>query len=190
MKRPIVIPSPFAFLPRTALSAAKRLRINFARNRALQADNLRGSLSLTAPRNDRLKGFSSSPLSLMRRLMPLALVATLITSGSLARAQSSKAPKADETPAGNAENGKKLFAKYGCYECHGREAQGGGYNGPRLAPDPIPFSVLQSYVRHPQGEMPPFTEKVVSDKDLADIYAFLRSQPEPPPVKSIPILNH
>ncbi|HXA78840.1 MAG TPA: cytochrome c [Candidatus Acidoferrales bacterium] len=94
------------------------------------------------------------------------------------------------TPAGNAENGKKLFAKYGCYECHGREAQGGGLSGPRLAPDPVPFAIVQSYVRHPRGEMPPFTDKVVSDKELADIYAFLRSEPKPPAVSTIPILNH
>jgi mono/diheme cytochrome c family protein len=98
--------------------------------------------------------------------------------------------KADETPAGNAENGKKLFAKFGCYECHGREAQGGGLNGPRLAPDPAPFLALQSYVRRPQGEMPPYTDKVLSDKDLADMYAFLRSKPQPPAVKAIPILKH
>ena len=91
---------------------------------------------------------------------------------------------------GNAENGKKLFVKYGCYECHGREAQGGGISGPRLAPNPDPLSVILTYVRHPLGEMPPFTEKVVSDKELADIYAFLKSQPQPPPVNSIPILKH
>lgn len=28
-------------------------------------------------------------------------------------------------PAGNAANGRKLFENYGCYQCHGREAQGG-----------------------------------------------------------------
>jgi mono/diheme cytochrome c family protein len=126
-----------------------------------------------------------------RCLVSLAVAALMLAAGTVAQAKSAaQASKSDETPAGNAENGKKLFAKYGCYECHGREAQGGGYNGPRLAPDPVPFSVVESYVRHPTGEMPPYTDKVVSDKDLADIYAFLRSEPEPPPVKSIPILNH
>src|SRR5690242_9706154 len=112
---------------------------------------------------------------------PLALAVALVIAGSyaaaLATAQSSNT---DQTPAGNAENGKKLFARFGCYECHGREAQGGGLNGPRLAPNPVPLSVLQSYVRQPQGEMPPYTDKVVSDKDLADIYAFLQFQSQPP----------
>jgi mono/diheme cytochrome c family protein len=152
-----------------------------------------GNASHTARRpEERSWGLCRASLSrAARSLISFGAVLALMAAGSLARAQSAAhAAKADETPAGNAENGKKLFAKYGCYECHGREAQGGGYNGPRLAPDPVPFSVLQSYIRHPQGEMPPYTEKVVSDKDLADMYAFLRSQSEPPAVKSIPILNH
>jgi cytochrome c1 len=37
--------------------------------------------------------------------------------------------------------------------------------------------------------MPPYTAKVVSDKDLADIYAFLKSVKEPAPVDSIPLLK-
>jgi mono/diheme cytochrome c family protein len=124
-------------------------------------------------------------------LIPLFIAAALIFSGSRTLAQSqTPATKAAEAPSGNAGNGKKLFAKFGCYECHGREAQGGGLNGPRLAPDPLPLSVIRIYIRHPMGEMPPYTEKVVSEKDLDDIYAFLASQPQPPPVKSIPILNH
>jgi hypothetical protein len=39
------------------------------------------------------------------------------------------------------------------------------------------------------GEMPPYTAKVVSDQDLADIYAFLQSLPRPPDPKSIRLLN-
>jgi mono/diheme cytochrome c family protein len=44
-------------------------------------------------------------------------------------------------------------------------------------------------VRQPTGEMPPYTKKVVTDQELADIYAYLQSIPQPPPAKSIPILN-
>ena len=97
--------------------------------------------------------------------------------------------KSSAEPAGNAENGKRLFTKYGCYECHGRQAQGSTMAGPRIGPDPVPLSVMLTYVRKPTGEMPPYTDKVVSDKDLADIHAFLESLPHPPPVKSIPLLN-
>jgi ubiquinol-cytochrome c reductase cytochrome c subunit len=89
----------------------------------------------------------------------------------------------------DAANGRKLFANYGCYQCHGREAQGGLGTGPRLGPKPIAFAALQRYVRQPSGQMPPYTAKVVSDRDLADIYAFLQAVKQPPPVKDIPLLN-
>ena len=35
----------------------------------------------------------------------------------------------------------------------------------------------------------PYTKRVVTDQELADIYAYLQSIPQPPPAKSIPILN-
>src|SRR6187401_1611115 len=91
-------------------------------------------------------------------------------------------------PAGNAANGRKLFVSFGCYQCHGYEAQGGSA-GPRLAPRPIAYAQLMKYVRHPTGEMPPFTEKIVKDSELTDIYAFLRAQPAPPDVDKIPLLK-
>ena len=95
--------------------------------------------------------------------------------------------KPSAAPAGNAENGKRLFVKNGCYQCHGREGQGSIVTGPRIAPDPVPFDVLSGYVRKPTGEMPPYTAKVVSDQELADIYAFLQSRPHPPAAKDTPI---
>ena len=93
-------------------------------------------------------------------------------------------------PPGDAQHGRKLFETYGCYQCHGREAQGGLGTGPRLAPKPIAFAAVQKYIRGPAGQMPPYTAKVVNDKDLADIYAFLQSVAAPPPAKSIPLLNN
>ena len=99
-----------------------------------------------------------------------------------------QAPKGS-APAGNAQKGRKLFADYGCYQCHGREAQGGLGTGPRLGPKPIAFSAVQRYVRQPTGQMPPYTAKVVSDGDLTDIYAFLESVKQPPAVKDIPLLS-
>ncbi|HEY7390316.1 MAG TPA: cytochrome c [Bryobacteraceae bacterium] len=93
-------------------------------------------------------------------------------------------------PSGNAQKGKQLFQSYGCYQCHGREAQGEAGTGPRLAPKPIPFAALSKYVRQPTGQMPPYTNRVVSDADLANIYAFLSAQPAPPQAKSIPLLNY
>ena len=112
----------------------------------------------------------------MRLLLLLAIV-------SLANAQSS-------APAGNAQKGKQIFQADGCYQCHGREAQGGAGTGPRLGPRPIAFENFSRYVRHPTGQMPPYTAKVVSDQDLADIYAFLQSQPQPPAAKDVPLLGN
>src|SRR5438874_912921 len=100
---------------------------------------------------------------------------------------STLAAQTKTTPSGNAENGKKLFTSYGCYQCHGREGQGGAA-GPRLAPRPVPLVALTAYVRHPSGAMPPYTPKVASDSDLADIHAFLGTIKAPPPLQSIPLL--
>jgi mono/diheme cytochrome c family protein len=92
-------------------------------------------------------------------------------------------------PAGNAESGKKLFLSVGCYECHNREGQGGAGTGPRLAPNLLPFSAFIHQLRQPASQMPPYTEKVLSEAQVADIYAFLQSIPKPPAVSSIPLLQ-
>src|SRR3954462_138311 len=92
-------------------------------------------------------------------------------------------------PAGDAKNGRKLFAADGCYQCHGYEAQGAAPTGPRLGPRPIAFAQVSKYVRTPTGQMPPYTARSAPDKDLADIYAFLQSLPAPPSVESIPALR-
>jgi mono/diheme cytochrome c family protein len=93
------------------------------------------------------------------------------------------------TPAGDAKNGRKLFAADGCYQCHGYEAQGASPTGPRLGPRPIAFAAFSKYVRQPTGQMPPYTSKVVTDAALADIYAFLQSLPAPPAPDTIPLLK-
>lgn len=94
----------------------------------------------------------------------------------------------EAAPTGNVEKGKQLYAAYGCYECHGYQGQG-SVQGARLAPNPIPLTAFTAYVRSPSGEMPPYTQKVISDQDLADIHAFLKSLPQPPNVKNIPLLH-
>jgi mono/diheme cytochrome c family protein len=89
----------------------------------------------------------------------------------------------------SAQNGRKLFDRFGCYECHQHEGEGAAATGPRLGPHPIPYANFTRYVRQPTGQMPPYTAKVVKDSELADIYAFLQSLPDPRPVKDIPLLN-
>ena len=97
------------------------------------------------------------------------------------------APQPSPAPAGNAEAGKKLFVSYGCYQCHGYEAQGSSATGPRLGPRPIAFAAFSRYVRQPTGQMPPYTAKVVSDADLTNIYAFVSSRLAP--AVNIPLLK-
>jgi len=116
-------------------------------------------------------------------------VATVVIQNHAEAQTKANDTKPSELLNGSAENGKRLFQKDGCYECHGRAAQGGGYNGPRLAPNPPPLIFVLAYVRKPIGDMPPYTERVISDKELTDIYAFLKSISQPPDPKTIPALN-
>ena len=103
-------------------------------------------------------------------------------------ASARQAPAAAAAPAGNAANGKTLYAKIGCYQCHSEEGQG-GTQGPRLGPRPISFPAFLRYVRTPTGEMPPYKAKVMSDRDVADVYAFLQALPAPPPLSTLPLLQ-
>ncbi len=95
---------------------------------------------------------------------------------------------AQSAPAGNADHGKQLFAKDGCYQCHGYVGQGGNA-GPRLAPSPIAYEAFSKQLREPVHDMPPYGDKILSDKDAADIYAYLGTIPKPPAVKDISLLN-
>jgi len=93
--------------------------------------------------------------------------------------------------AASAEHGKTVFFQKGCWQCHGTMGQGSimTSGGKRLAPSPLPWETFSSFVRSTNRAMPPFSEKVLSDSDLADIYAYLQSIPKPPEANSIPLLN-
>jgi ubiquinol-cytochrome c reductase cytochrome c subunit len=118
--------------------------------------------------------------------MRTSFLAMLILAAPSLLAQT--AVQQSEPPPGDAGNGKKLYETRGCYQCHNYAANGGGA-GPRLAPRPIPYAAFSTYVREPKGQMPPYTEKVLTDREIVDIYAFLRSIPDPPAVDTIPILR-
>ena len=98
------------------------------------------------------------------------------------------APSTAESAPGNAENGKKLFESYGCYQCHGHQGAGAA-TAPRIAATALTLAAVMRYVRAPTGQMPPYTSKVVSDQDLADIYAYLKTFPLPKPAADILLLN-
>jgi len=97
-------------------------------------------------------------------------------------------PAGSVGPGGNVENGKKLFTANTCYYCHGTVGQG-GVAGARVAQVARNAQGFIRYVRRPTGAMPAYTEKVISDQQLTDIYAYLRSLPPAKAVKDIPLLT-
>jgi mono/diheme cytochrome c family protein len=150
----------------------------------------------TGMHHTRAFGALRSFLALMTLVILAALVVVSARSAAVAQARpeagaqsTSAAQKADNAPTGNAKNGKAIYTTAGCYECHGREAQGGAGTGPKLGPAPIPLQAFVFQVRSPRDQMPPYTSKVLSDAELADIYAFVQAAPQPPKVDSIPLLK-
>lgn len=97
------------------------------------------------------------------------------------------APAQGSVPAGKVENGGVLYKKIGCYQCHANEAQG-GLSGPRIGPNLVPYARFSQYIRNPTGEMPPYTTKVLSNQEIADIYAWVNARPKPPAVDTLPQL--
>jgi len=97
-------------------------------------------------------------------------------------------PLMAQSSSGDATNGKKLFLRDGCYECHGYAGQGGAA-GARIAAIGLNAPGLIRYVRAPAGQMPAYTDKVISDQELTDVWAYLQSLPKAKPVKDIPLLN-
>ena len=89
--------------------------------------------------------------------------------------------------AASAEKGRIAFVKNGCWQCHGYEGQGGSA-GLKLARTQLPLEAVEAFVRNTNGAMPPFSEKILSKEDLADIYAFISAQPVPADPKTIPLL--
>jgi len=124
-----------------------------------------------------------------RRAVTALLVATALLCAltSVARAQASKSTRP------SAANGKAVFMRVGCYTCHGTVGQGGA--GARLAPNTMPLPAMQVWVRGgtpgwsiARG-MPAFPTTVISDRELADVQAYLASLPPPPKPDDIALLR-
>ncbi len=99
-----------------------------------------------------------------RRLLALVAVVPLVAA-TLATAAPASADR-------------ELFVRYGCYQCHGYEGQGG--EALRIAPSPYPFEAFAAKVRKPANEMPAYAPEVLSDADLQALYRYVRAIPEPP----------
>ncbi len=98
--------------------------------------------------------------------------------------QTTQAP----APTGNANSGKALYTKHTCYFCHGTEGQGGAA-GARVAGVGGNAQGFIRYVRRPSGQMPAYSEKILSDQELTDIFAYVRSLPAAKAVKDVPLLD-
>ena len=143
--------------------------------------------ALTASLGPRLRGdermeFPSILSGSVSRAAALA-VAAFILSGAGSRAQ--------DAPPGNVANGRSVYLKVNCFQCHGRAGQGGAMNypAPPLAETSMPFEGFKMVVRESMRDMPAYNEAVLADKDLVDIYPFLQTLPGRRPAKDIAILS-
>jgi ubiquinol-cytochrome c reductase cytochrome c subunit len=120
-----------------------------------------------------------------------ALAAVTLSAHGVSAQTPAAAPAAAPAPPppGDAVRGKAAFMSFGCYQCHGTVGQGNFGAGARIAPKPPPWATVSSYVRRPRGDMPSFSEKILPDKTLADIYAYLLTIPAGKPGSEIPLLN-
>ena len=119
------------------------------------------------------------------------LTFTALASGRSVRQCARRAP-AQVGQQGDAANGKQIYLRNACFACHGRSGQGGVYRGraPILAQTALPFDGFRELLRDPPGDMPAYSETVLSDKDIADIYAFIKLLPGPQSPKDISSLNN
>jgi mono/diheme cytochrome c family protein len=90
-------------------------------------------------------------------------------------------------PTGDVKRGKELYdTTYRCYACHGFDGQTGS---PRLVPMMRTQEAFVAYLRKPStAAMPKFP--TVPERDLSDIYAYIRSIPAAAPsLDTIPLLK-
>ncbi len=121
----------------------------------------------------------------MLKWLLIATAGLAVAGGALAQTAQSLG-----APAGNVERGKKLYLEQLCYTCHGTVGQGGDRgSGPKIYPNPYPYAAFVMQVRKPRQGMPPYSDKHVSDQDLADMYHYLFSTKPSPAAKDIPLLK-
>lgn len=97
------------------------------------------------------------------------------------------APVASRAPRA-LSNGVSLFQSKGCYECHGHAGQGAIGVAPAIARTRLPLSAFAAYVRRPSGQMPPYSARLLSDSEVAALYAYLNGLPVGPHARDIRML--
>jgi len=127
-------------------------------------------------------------LSTTKKIISLAIFACLL-SFHLAHSGEGEAVSDAGKAVSDAEKdisseGEKLYFKKGCDVCHGYVGQG-WLGGKRLAE---PVAAFKTLVRRPDGSMPPFSPKVLSESELETIHEYLASL-KSPDAKDIPLLQ-
>ena len=98
------------------------------------------------------------------------------------------AVRARDSAAQMSKNGKKIFHEKRLLSVP-RVRRAGNHRGRAHRSAGAERPGLIRYIRKPGGQMPAFTEKVLRDQELTDIYAYLKTMPPPKPSKDIPLLN-
>ena len=117
------------------------------------------------------------------------IIAAVTIAAGLCTALVAQQPAASSELKGDTAKGKQYFLAYTCYGCHGFSAQNGpGRN--RLNPMTMSQSGFIGLVRKPTiNQMPSYSAKVITDQQLADIWTYLKTLPNAPPAKDIPLLQ-
>jgi mono/diheme cytochrome c family protein len=134
----------------------------------------------------------------------IVVLAAAFTAGALAapaRAQGpATAPVAPASPAaGNPVAGKKLYYDHACYSCHGFSGETGARAFvPRR---PATLATEQSFISflrrranvaplQPSTSMPNYPVESLSDAQVKDLYAYIRSfKSASPPLEKIPVMS-
>jgi len=109
------------------------------------------------------------PVKAMRLLL-IAAMATL----------SWAMPACAKRSAGDLARGKQLYMSDACYTCHGTTGAGGRPAGPARAHQGLPPEAIIRQLRRPQARMPAHTDKLLPDKDAADIVAYIEALSQGP----------
>jgi mono/diheme cytochrome c family protein len=123
------------------------------------------------------------------RFVQITVAAGMVAAFAAAAPAQNASP--GEAAHGDAANGKRVYLADGCFECHGRVGQGGALNypAPAIAKVEMPVESFVAFLRDAPNDMPAYSAAVLSDKEAADIHAFLQSLPGRKPAKDFPLLN-
>lgn len=116
----------------------------------------------------------------MRRLSLIVAAIALVWTAPLA---------AQPAQATDAAQGARDFRAFGCAACHGTTGAGGGWQGPPLAPLPLPYAAFLAQLREPAAKMPRYSAAVLSDRQAAGMHAYLQTVKPGPRTADIEMLN-